>query len=148
MTTLDENFLALGSCIAGIGIFMTGLLALLFRHPNAPRWTRPEIVAMLLCVPVTATIGFGLGYTTYGLSQLVNGTGDPRELLVLAAVLIVLALLWRGLRIRQRLKDFAAVSHSAPSGLLEPEPSLAMGQAPPRDPACHGPAAGLPRTSA
>src|ERR687892_546193 len=70
MTTLDENFLALGSCIAGIGILMAGLLALLFRHPNAPRWTRPEIVATLLCVPVTATIGFGLAYTTYGLSHL------------------------------------------------------------------------------
>ena len=125
MITLDENFLALGSCIAGIGILMTGLLALLFRHPNAPRWTRPEIVAMLLCVPVTGTIGFGLGYTIYGLSRLVDGVGDPRELLVLAAVLIVLALLWRGLRIRQRLKDYAATtSHSAPSALPETEPSL------------------------
>jgi heme A synthase len=69
MTTLEENFVALGSCIAGAGLLMAGLLALLLRHPNAPRWTRPEIVAMLLCVPVTATIGFGLGYTTYGLSS-------------------------------------------------------------------------------
>jgi heme A synthase len=141
MTTLADNFLALGSCIAGTGILMTGLLALLCRRPDAPRWTRPEIVAMLLCVPVTATIGFGLGYTTYGLSQLVDGTGDPRELLVLAAVLIVLALLWRGLRIRQRLKDYAATtSHSAPSALLETEPS-------PRGSEGHGPAAGLPGTS-
>ena len=114
MTTLDENFLALGSCIAGIGIFMASLLALLFRHPDAPRWTRPEIVAMLLCVPVAGTIGFGLGYTIYGLSRLVDGAGDPRELLVFAAVLIVLALLWRGLRIRQRLKGYAAASHVAP----------------------------------
>jgi hypothetical protein len=76
--------LALGSCIAGIGLLVTGLLALLFRHPNAPRWTRPEIVALLLCVPVTATTGLGLGYLAYGMSQLVKGTGDPRELLVLA----------------------------------------------------------------
>jgi heme A synthase len=113
MTTLDENFLALGSCVAGIGILLAGLLALLFRHPGAPRWTRPEIVAMLLCVPVTASIGFGLAYAAYGLSRLVDGAGDPRELLVLAAVLIVLALVWRGLRIRQRLKGYAA-SHVAP----------------------------------
>ena len=141
MTTMADNVLALGSCIAGIGILMTGLLALLFRHPHAPRWTRPEVVAMLLCVPVTATIGFGLGYTAYGLSQLVDGTGDPRELLVLAAVAIVLALLWRGLRIRQRLKDYAAAtSHSAPSALPETELS-------PRGPGGHGPAAGLSGTS-
>ena len=116
MTTLDDHLLALGSCIAGIGILMTGLLAVLFRHPDAPRWTRPEIVAMLVCVPVSATIGFGLGYTAYGLSQLVHGAGDPRGLLVLAAVLIALALLWRGLRIRQRLKGYAiAAGNSEPS---------------------------------
>jgi hypothetical protein len=148
MTILDENFLAVGSCVAGIGILMAGLLALLFRHPNAPRWTRPEIVAMLLCVPVTASIGFGLGYTTYGLSRLVDGAGDPRELLVLAAVLIVLALLWRGLRIRQRLKDYAAAtSHSAPSGSPATDPTLAIGQQPPPSPAGRGRAAGLPGTS-
>jgi hypothetical protein len=91
--------LALGSCIAGIGILVTGLLALLFRNPNAPRWTRPEIVPMLLCVPVTATTGLGLGYVAYGASRLVKGIGDPRELLVLAGVVIVLVLLWRVSRI-------------------------------------------------
>jgi hypothetical protein len=148
MMTLDGSLFALGSCIAGIGILMTGLLALLFRHPNAPRWTRPEIVAMLLCVPVSATIGFGLGHTTYGLYQIVNGVGDPRALLVLAAVLIVLALLWRALRIRQRLEGYAATSNSAPSGSSVTEPALAIGQQPPPPPATRGPAAGLPGTLA
>jgi heme A synthase len=113
MSVLSSNMLAAGSCIAGIGILISGLLALLFRHPNAPRWSRPEIVAMLFCVPVSATIGFGLGYTTYGLHQLIHGAGDPRELLVVAAVAIVLAVAWRGLRIRQRLRDYAATSNRA-----------------------------------
>jgi hypothetical protein len=135
MMTLDDSLLALGSCIAGIGILMTGLLALLFRHPNAPRWTRPEIVALLVCVPVTATIGFGLGYTTYGMSQLVNGAGDPRDLLVVAAVVIVLALAWRGLRIRQRLKDYAVATGTiAPSGPLATDPPRAIGGEPPPRP--------------
>lgn len=75
MSVIDENMLAFGSCIVGFGILVTALLALLFRHPNAPRWTRPEIVVMLVCVAVTATTGVGLGYTAYGLSQLANGTG-------------------------------------------------------------------------
>ena len=92
MSVIDENMLAFGSCIVGFGILVTALLALLFRHPNAPRWTRPEIVVMLVCVAVTATTGVGLGYTAYGLSQLANGTGDPSELLVLLAVLIALAM--------------------------------------------------------
>jgi len=144
MMTLDDSLLELGSCIAGTGILMTGLLALLFRHPDAPRWTRPEIVAMLLCAPVTATIGFGLGYTTYGLYQLAHGGGDPRGLLVLAAVLTVLALVWRGLRIRQRLKDYAATSNSAASGSPATESTLAIGEEPP----ARGPAAGLPGTLA
>jgi hypothetical protein len=144
MMTLHDNLLAFGSCIAGIGILMTGLLALLFRHPNAPRWTRPEIVALLICVPVSATTGFGLGYTTYGLYQVVYGAGDARGLLVLAAVLIVLALLWRTLRIRQRLKDYAlATTKRGPSGSIATEPTLAIGKPP--EP---GPAAGLPKTSA
>ena len=135
MLTLDDNMLALGSCIAGFGILMTGLLALLFRHPNAPRWTRPEIVAMLACVPVTITTGLGLGYTAYGVSQVVKGTGDPGELLVLAAVLIVLALAWRAFGIRRRLKDYAAATGGiAPSVYLATEPTLAIDETPPPPP--------------
>ena len=131
----DENLLALGSCIAGFGILVTGLLALLFRHPNAPRWTRPEIVAMLVCVPVTVTTGLGLGYTAYGLSQLVKGAGDPRELLVLLAVLIVLTLVWRALGIRRRLKDYAAATGGiSPSVYLTTEPTLAIDEEPPPRP--------------
>ena len=134
MLPLDDNMLALGSCIAGVGILVTGLLALLFRNPNAPRWTRPEIVAMLVCVPVTATTGLGLGYAAYGMAQLVKGAGEPRELLVLAAVLIVLALAWRVFRIRQRLKDYAAADGFSPSAYLMTEPTLAIDEEPPPRP--------------
>jgi len=147
MMTLHNNLLSLGSCIAGIGILMTGLLALLFRHPNAPRWTRPEIVALLICVPVSATTGFGLGYTTYGLYQVVYGAGDARGLLVLAAVPIALALLWRVLRIRQRLKNYAlATGKRGPSGPIETESTFALGE-PASRPTAQGPAADLPKTS-
>jgi hypothetical protein len=135
MFTLDNSMLALGSCIARFGILVTGLLALLFRYPNVPTWTRPEIVAMLVCVPVTVTTGLGLGYTAHGLSQLVNGAGDPPELLVLLPVLIILALVWRGSRIRQRLKDYAAATGwVAPSGYLATEPTLAIDEEPPPRP--------------
>lgn len=119
-----NDMLAIGSCIAGAGLLVTGLLALLFRHPRAPRWTRPEIVAMLICVPVTVTTGFGLGHVALGLTRLVQGTGEPRELLVLAAVVVVLA--WYGLRIRRRLKDYAcATGDFAARASLASEPTLA-----------------------
>jgi hypothetical protein len=131
MSALDSNMLAFGSCIAGFGLLMTGLLALLFRNPKAPRWTRPEVVAMLVCVPVTATIGVGLGYTAYGLSQLVTGDSDPRQILVVAAVLIALPLAWRALSIRRRLKAYAAASgDAAPSSYLPSVGSLGIGGKP------------------
>lgn len=135
MSIPDNHMLAFGSCVAGGGILVTGLLALLFRHPNAPRWTRPELVAMLICVPVTVTTGLGLGYTAYGLWQLVKGDRDPRELLVLLAVLIVLALVWRVLGIRRRLKDYAAATGGvAPREYLATEPTLAIDEQPPPRP--------------
>jgi hypothetical protein len=49
---------------------------------------------MLLCLPFTGMIAVGLGYTAIGLWQLVNGTGDPLELVVLAGVVIGLVLAW------------------------------------------------------
>jgi hypothetical protein len=132
LSLLDGHMLAFGSCIAGVGLLVTGLLALLFRHPNAPRWTRPEIVAMLFCVPVTVTTGLGLGYVGYGLIQLLKGAGDPGELLVLAGSILVLALAWRGFRIRQRLKDYAAVTEAlSPSRYLGTEPTLVIDETPP-----------------
>jgi hypothetical protein len=142
----DDDMLGFGSCIAGIGILMTGLLALLFRSPNAPRWTRPEIVAMLVCVPVTATTGLGLGYAAYGASRLVKGTGDPRELLVLVAAVIVLVLVWRALGIRKRLRNYAAPGGgSSPSASLAGELGVVLGAEPPPPPK---PGAGSSRRAA
>jgi hypothetical protein len=124
--------LALGSCLAGVGLVVTCLLALLFRHPNPPRWTRPEIVALLACVPVAVTTGVGLGYMAFGVSQLVSGAGDPRELLVLAGVLIVLVLGWRGLRIKERLQEYAlATGGKSPGASPAPEPMLVTDNTPP-----------------
>ena len=136
MFSPDDNMLAFGSCLAGFGILVTGLLALLFRNPDAPRWTRPELVAMLVCVPLTAMIGLGLGYTAYGVFRLVDGTGDPRELLVLATVLIVLALAWsragyptpaEGQRCRHR-------RHLAPARTWRPSPPFAVDEERPPSP--------------
>jgi hypothetical protein len=135
MSAFDDNPLALGSCLAGLGILVTGLLALLFRNPDAPRWTRPELVALLVCVPVTALTGIGLGYTAFGVSQLVKGTGDARELLVLAGVLLALVLAWRGLGIRRRLQSYAAADAASPAAYVATEPTLVIDDEPPPRPA-------------
>ena len=113
--------LALGSCLTGSGILIAGLLALLFQHPNAPWWTRPELVAKLICIPLTLMIGVGLAFTAAGLWQLVTGTGDPLELVVLAAVVIGLKVVWRVFGIRQRLNAYATGGISS-GGRLAAEP--------------------------
>jgi hypothetical protein len=115
--------LALGSCLTGSGILIAGLLALLFQHPNAPWWTRPQLVPMLICIPVAGMIGVGLAFTAAGLWQLVNGTGDLLGLLTLAAVVIGLALVWRV--IRRRLNAYATGGISS-GGRLAAEPALVI----------------------
>jgi hypothetical protein len=118
----DRGMLALGSCIAGAGILIVSLLALLFRHPNPPRWARPQIVPMLICLPITGMFAIGLAFTVVGLWQLVNGTGDPLELGVLAAVVICLALVWRGFGIRRRLAAYASAAAEAPRLVIDETP--------------------------
>ncbi len=69
---------------------------------------------MVLCVPVTGMIGFGLAYIVLGLHQLLNGTVDLIGLLTLAAVVIGLALVWRGFGIRRRLAAYAPAAETPP----------------------------------
>jgi hypothetical protein len=135
--------LALGSVVAGSGVLLAGLLALLFRNPRAPRWARPELVAFLAAVAISGMIGFGAGYLLYGGAALLRGEGDVREVAVLAAVLVAVALVWRVLRINARLRGYAEAGAASPSpvvamadiGLAGDEPPQAPSPAkPPRRP--------------
>jgi hypothetical protein len=135
--------LALGSCIAGAGFLFGALLALLFRHPNPPRWTRPEIVPMLLCLPLTGMISLGLAYTVIGLWQLANGTGDPLGLVVLAAVVIGLVLVLRVFGIQRRLTAYATATGGFPAGAyLAADPALVIDETSPPPPGLHTPPSG------
>jgi GNAT superfamily N-acetyltransferase len=135
--------LALGSVIAGLGVLLVGLLALLFRHPRAPGWTRPEAVLFLSTVPVAGMIGLGLGYMLFGASALLRGEGDGRELAALILMPVVVAPLGRGLGIGRRLRAYAATSGAGvvllPGGAVatpsteQPPESPAPGK-PPRRP--------------
>jgi heme A synthase len=118
------GMLALGSVLAGVGVLLVGLLALLFRNPRAPRWTRPEAVVFLTMVPVAGMIGFGFGYVLYGASALLHGEGDRRELVALALVPVVVALIWHALGIRGRLRAYAEASGAA-SGAVPTTEALA-----------------------
>jgi heme A synthase len=136
--------LALGSVLAGTGILLVGLLALLFRNPRAPRWTRPEVVAFLTMVPVAGMIGIGFGTVLYGSNALLRGEGDVRELAALALVPAVVALIWYALGIRGRLRTYAEavadLSNIVPipgaslAGSIEEPPESPAPSEPPRPP--------------
>jgi hypothetical protein len=135
--------LALGSFMLGSGILIVVLLALLFQRPNPPRWTRPEIVPMLICVPITGMIGVGLAYTIIGLWQLANGTGEPLELVVLAGVVIGLVLVWRVFGIGRRLKPYAPATGGFPAGAyLAADPTLGVDETAPPPPGPQPPPSG------
>ena len=104
--------LAMGSLLAGIGILLAGLLAVFVRHPRAPRWSKPEIVAMLAVVPVTVVLGVGCGYVLVGVYQLLHGAGELYELAALLGVALVVA--GSISRVRRRLQAYSVAS--APAG--------------------------------
>jgi hypothetical protein len=132
------GMLALGSILAGVGVLLVGLLALVFRNPRAPRWTRPEAVVFLTMVPVAGMIGFGFGYVLYGAGALLHGEGDLRELAALALVPVVVALIWHVFGVRGRLRAYAEASGAA----AVPMPEALAG---PTDQPPESPVPGTPR---
>ena len=84
----------MGSLLVVVGALLVGLLTALFRHPRAPRWTRPELVAMLSVIPVTGVLGLGLGYILGGFYELMHGVGEVYELGAPVVAAIVIAGLW------------------------------------------------------
>jgi hypothetical protein len=133
--------LAIGSVVAGTGVLLVGLLALLFRHPRAPRWTQPELVVFLTVVPIAGMIGFGLGYALWGGNALLRGEGDVRELLALVLVPVAVAGVWRVLGIKGRLRGYAEATAGEPSSLA-PIVKLPLGA--PADQPPESPAPGKP----
>jgi hypothetical protein len=135
------GMLALGSILAGVGVLLVGLLALVFRNPRAPRWTRPEAVVFLTMVPVAGMIGFGFGYVLYGAGALLHGEGDLRELAALALVPVVVALIWHVFGVRGRLRAYAEASGAAAGAV----PMPAVSPVAPTDQPPESPAPGTPR---
>jgi hypothetical protein len=123
--------LAIGSVLAGVGVLLVALLALLLRHPRAPRWTALELGAMLMSVPLTVLIGFGLGYALTGGYWLLHGTGNVVELFApvgVAAVVVPLLL-----PIRRRLKAYAGTTSGLVLVSSQPESGPPIDE-PPRRP--------------
>ena len=122
--------LAMGSLLVGVGILLAGLLALFFRHPRAPRWTRPEMVAMLAVVPVTSLLGLGFGYALVGVHRLLSGAGELYELAAPVGVALVVAG-WV-FRVRKGLRAYRLMSAPTDSSVDPAATPTVMAEGPPR----------------
>lgn len=114
-----NDMLTLGSTLVASAILLTALIALLFRRPNPPRWTRPDLVAMLIAVPVTGVLGLGLGYMLVGAYRL-KSAFDFYEVARAVAVWMVAAAVWHVLGFRARLRAYAAAD---PASVIGPATS-------------------------
>jgi hypothetical protein len=80
-----------GSALVALGLVAVSLLALLFRSQRAPRWLASDLVAMLLCIPVTALIGLGSGYVFFGLT---HGIGVVEVAALIGCAALLLGVRW------------------------------------------------------
>jgi hypothetical protein len=87
-------YIVAGSAMVALGFVAVSLLAWLFRSQRMPRWLGFDLVAMLLCIPVTALIGLGGGYIFFGLSHGI-GLIEVTALIGCAAVLLAVRRLLR-----------------------------------------------------
>ena len=103
--------LTLGSTLVAGSLLLTALTALLFRRPNPPRWTRPDLVAMLVCVPITGIMALGLGYMGVGAYQL-SGIDALYQIVPSVLVWAVAVVLWRLQKVLPRLRAYAAANQA------------------------------------
>lgn len=82
-----DMYIVMGSGMVAVGLVLVSLLAWLFRSSGTPRWLGSDLVAMLLCLPVTMLMGLGGGYVFIGLSHGV-GLVEMASLSGCAAVLL------------------------------------------------------------
>jgi heme A synthase len=92
-----------GSAMIALGLVVVSLLAWLFRSQRSPRWLSSDLIAMLLCIPVTALIGLGSGYVILGLS---HGVGLVEAVALIGCAAVLWSVRWM---IRRHLPAPAAV---------------------------------------
>lgn len=100
-----------GSALTAAGILAIALLALLFAHPSAPRWTQRELTAQLASVGVTLLLGFGLGCLVFLAPQQMRAEGvTVVEIAALGGTLALVVLVLRTLKIGARRRAYQATA--------------------------------------
>ncbi len=100
----------LGSACTAAAILAVALAALLFNHPNAPRWAQRELTAQLCGVAITIVLGLGLASLAMTAAHLLADGITLAEAAVLAGGLALVVVMLRALGFAARLQRHQAAA--------------------------------------
>lgn len=107
-----------GAALAAGGILVTALAAAYLRRPGVPRWVRSDLVAELIAVVLTGTIGLGLGYLLMTGFRFASGGVNLLDLGAIVGCFAVAVALWHLIAPGRRPED-----HAAAATVIDREPT-------------------------
>ena len=113
----ESDVLAAGGLLVAIALLALAAVAPAFRTAKPPPWTTRGWIAELITLAIVCTLALGLGYLGAGALAAFQTKPEYVDLGLLAGVVLVAIVIWRGLKAR--------------GGAAGPAPAAASGPAPP-----------------
>jgi hypothetical protein len=135
--------LATGGLLVCIALLTLAVVAPLFRSSDPPEWTRHRWIGELVTLTIVCTLALGLGYLGAGAIAALQTGPASLDLGLLAVVVLVSVMIWRGLQARTRTRGLersasgysrvagSGQAHGAPVATAEPLPVRTSDPAPP-----------------
>jgi hypothetical protein len=135
--------LGTGGLLVSVALLTLAAVAPVFRSSNPPEWTTRGWIGELVTLVVVCTLALGLGYLGAGVIAAFQTGPAYLDLSLLAVVVLVSVVIWRGLQARALAKaveadasGYARVAGSgggdgAPLATAEPLPVRTSEPAPP-----------------
>jgi hypothetical protein len=92
--------LATGGLLVSIALLTLAAVAPVFRSSTPPRWTTRGWIGEVVTLAIVCTLALGLGYFGAGVIGALQTGPDYVDLGLLAVVLFVSVVIWRGLNAR------------------------------------------------
>jgi hypothetical protein len=135
--------LVTGGLLVSVALLTLAVVAPVFRSSNPPEWTTRGWVGELVTLAIVCTLALGLGYLGGGVIAALQTGPAYLDLGLLAVVVLVSVVIWRGLHARARAKAVEAdasgysrlagsgQAYGAPVATAEPLPVRTSEPAPP-----------------
>ena len=110
----ESDVLAAGGLLVAIALLALAAVAPAFRTANPPRWTTRGWIAELITLAIVCTLALGLGYLGAGALAAFQTKPEYVDLGLLAGVVLVAIVIWRGLKARGGAAGPAPAAASGP----------------------------------